>query len=162
MPWEFFLSGLIVGWLLEFALDYFFWRPRRICTEAEQELRESVDLLKREVSRLRQQQGEDKEDGDEEKHADDLTRIWGIGPKVEALLFLQGICTFKELAGTAPDKVEKLLKSGGERFQLSRYNLPETWQKQAALASTGQWPELDTYQAELSRTRRRSAPKRAR
>lgn len=160
MFWEAFLGGLIAGWLLEFAIDYVFWRPRRICSEAEEELQEAVVILRREVSRLRRQEkGEDekREDEEEEKEPDTLQKIWGIGPKVEAVLCLRGITTFSQLAATDAQTLERLLESAGERFRLSRYNVIESWQKQAQLADAGQWPELDAYQAEVARTRRRSA-----
>lgn len=165
MIWEAFLGGLIAGWLLEFAIDYVFWRPRRICSEAEEELQEAVVLLRREVSRLRRQQdgdGEEQEDDEEEKEPDDLQKIWGIGPKVEAVLCLRGITTFSQLAATDPETLEDLLENAGERFRLSRYNVIESWHKQAQLAGAGRWLELDAYQAEVARTRRRLRRNRGR
>ena len=167
MAWEVFLGGLIAGWLIEFAVDYFFWRPRRICSEAEEELREAMVLLKREVAQLRRQQTDETEEGgedaeeeqeeEEEAQEDDLERIWGIGPKVEALLFLEGITTFTQLASTGTETLEQLLQSGGERYRLTRYNVLESWQKQAALAAAGQWPELKAMQAELGGRRKARA-----
>ena len=158
MTWQAFLAGLIIGWLVEFAVDYFFWRPRRICPEAEEELQEATVILKREVSRLRRQQREDtreqEEEEDEEEEDDDLQRIWGIGPKVEALLFTGGITTFAQLAATDAATLEHTLQSGGDRYRLTRYNVIESWQKQAGLAAAGRWPELDAFQDELAQIRR--------
>lgn len=158
MTWQAFLAGLILGWLLEFAVDYFFWRPRRICSEAEEELQEATVILKREVSRLRRQQHEEQqereEDDDEEQEDDDLQRIWGIGPKVEALLFTGGITTYAQLAAIDAATLENKLQSGGERYRLTRYNIIESWQKQAGLAAAGRWPELDAFQGELAQIRR--------
>ena len=163
MSWEPFLAGLIVGWLVEFAVDYFFWRPRRVCPEAEEELREATVILKQELSRLRRQQpqddggqeeAKDDQEEDEEEQEDDLQRIWGIGPKVEALLFTGGITTFSQLAATDAHTLEKKLQSGGDRYRLTRYNVIESWQQQAALAAAGRWPELDALQTEVARSRR--------
>lgn len=156
--WEIFLSGLIAGWVVEFALDYFFWRPRRLCPEAEQELRETVAILERELLRHRrhrpqEEEGQEEEE-DEEPEVDDLEKIWGIGPKVEALLYLRGITTFAQLADTDATTLEKLLESGDGRFRISKYNVLESWQKQAKMAAAGQWPQLDAYQAEVARQRR--------
>ena len=53
MDLQVFVLGLIGGWALSFGLDYLFWRPRRVCPEVEAELKESVAILKEEVSRLR-------------------------------------------------------------------------------------------------------------
>ena len=143
-------------------MDYVFWRPRRICTEAEEELQEAVVILRREVSRLRRQQNDEEEQEEEKKEPDDLQKIWGIGPKVEAVLCLRGITTFSQLAATDAETLEDLLESAGERFRLSRYNVIESWQKQAQMARAGRWPELDAYQAEVARTRRKSAGSKGR
>ncbi len=32
-PWEVFVIGLIVGWLIELAIDVFYWRKRRLCPD---------------------------------------------------------------------------------------------------------------------------------
>ena len=160
MSWEPFLLGLIAGWAIEFAVDYFFWRPRRICPEAEEELQEATVILKRELSRLRRQQaenGQGREEGEEdedEDREDDLQRIWGIGPKVEALLLTHGITTFSQLAATNAQSLEEKLQSGGKRYRLARYNVIESWHKQAGLAAAGRWAELDAFQAEIAHQRR--------
>lgn len=165
MAWELFLSGVIVGWLVEFALDLFFWRPRRVCSEAEQELQDAVALLEREVLRLRRQREapETGEEGEEEEESrrDDLKKIWGIGPKVETLLWLHGITTFAKLSATTGQALDQILENAGERFRISRENLVESWQEQAELAAAGRWPELETYQKAISSKRRRRSKARA-
>jgi predicted flap endonuclease-1-like 5' DNA nuclease len=157
MEWQVFVGGLIAGWAAHFALDYLFWRRRRVCPEVEQELQESVNLLKQEVTRLRLRENERSDDEEEETKADDLKLIWGIGPKVEALFFLRGIKTFAQLAASDAATVASVLQGGGERFHISQYNDPESWQEQARLAAAGLWSELDAYQAERAQTRRRPA-----
>lgn len=159
MPWEIFFSGLIVGWLAELALDVFFWRPRRVCSEAERELQEAVTILEEEILRLRRQQpessqaDEDREE-DEERQHDDLKKIWGIGPKIETLLWLQGITTFEELSARTHEELDDMLANAGERFRISRENVLESWQEQARLAAAGRWLELDALQRRISRARR--------
>jgi predicted flap endonuclease-1-like 5' DNA nuclease len=160
MDWQVFVGGLIAGWAAHFALDYFFWRRRRVCPEVEQELQESVDLLKEEVARLRLRENERSNDDKEERKPDDLKLIWGIGPKVEALFFLRGITTFSQLAASDSATVVSVLQGGGDRFHLSQYNDPASWQEQARLAAAGLWPELEAYQAERAQNRRRSAQRR--
>lgn len=167
MPWEIFLSGLIVGWLAELALDLLFWRPRRVCSEAERELQEAVTILEEEVLRLRRQQGEtaqhdqalEEEEEDEERQRDDLKKIWGIGPKVETVLWVQGITTFDQLSATTYEELDDILENAGKRFRISRENVLESWQEQARLAAAGRWPELTAYQKQISRTRRRRTGK---
>lgn len=165
MAWELFLSGLIVGWLVEFALDFFFWRPRRVCSEAEQELQEAVVLLEHEVLRLRRQreapESQENEE-EEESRRDDLKKIWGIGPKVETLLWLHGITTFAQLSATTGEALHQILGNAGERFRISRENLVESWQEQAELAAADRWPELEMYQKKISSNRRRRMTSRAR
>ena len=48
------------------------------------------------------------------------------------------------------------------KYDLSRYNVIESWHKQAQLAGAGRWLELDAYQAEVARTRRRLRRNRGR
>lgn len=162
MPWEIFLSGLIVGWLIELALDVFFWRPRRVCSEAERELQEAVTILEEEVLQLRRQnrqtpkRGQEQEDDEEEedREQDDLKKIWGIGPKIETLLWLQGITTFEQLSTKTPEELDGILANAGERFRISRENVLDSWQEQARLAAAGRWVELNALQKRISRARR--------
>jgi predicted flap endonuclease-1-like 5' DNA nuclease len=164
MAWQAFVIGLIVGWLAELALDYTFWRKRRMCTDAEIELQEAVDLLKAEVTRLKRSRsnGEDQEENNEEPEADDLKKIWGIGPKIETVLYLQGITTFERLAVADPATLGQLLDNAGARFRISKHNVIESWNKQAQLAAADQWAELEVYQREVAGIRRRRRLRRPR
>jgi predicted flap endonuclease-1-like 5' DNA nuclease len=163
MSWQTFLAGLLLGWLLEFAIDFFFWRPRRACSDNEQELEESLVLLQNEVARLRRQLAhprqrdenqEEEDDEDEEKEEpDDLRRIWGIGPKVATLLYLRNIKTFAQLAQLDHDALAKILDDAGSRFRISKENVLESWQEQAAMAAAGNWEALQHYQSKLGRVR---------
>jgi predicted flap endonuclease-1-like 5' DNA nuclease len=77
---------------------------------------------------------------------DDLTKIEGIGPKIQSLLNNAGIYTFKQLSETALDKLKKILEDAGPRFRMHK---PVTWAKQAKLASQKKWDELKKWQDEL-------------
>ena len=44
---------------------------------------------------------------------DKLTKVEGIGPKVNELLNAAGIMTFSDLAGTSTDKIKDILKEAG-------------------------------------------------
>jgi large subunit ribosomal protein L21 len=67
---------------------------------------------------------------------DDLTKIEGVGPKINDLLVKAGITTFAQLAATPADKIKEILKGGGNRFASHD---PSTWAEQATLAAKGDW-----------------------
>lgn len=77
---------------------------------------------------------------------DDLTKIEGIGPKVEALLNEAGIKTYAQLAEKTPEELDEILDAAGSIYRA----MDETsWPKQAALAAAGNWEELEKLQDEL-------------
>ena len=78
-----------------------------------------------------------------EAEPDDLTRIEGIGPKIQELLYAARIFTFLMLSRTSVEKLKEILEGGGERFQMHD---PKTWPEQAQLAADGQWEKLDEWQ----------------
>ena len=65
---------------------------------------------------------------DEELGADDLTKIAGIGRKVQMLLYGHGIDRWSILANTEVNQLREILQAAGERF---RNHDPTTWPKQA-------------------------------
>ena len=77
---------------------------------------------------------------------DDLTRIEGIGKKIEALLRKSDIITYKQLSKTSIKKLKEILDAAGNKFSIHD---PATWPKQAKLAATGNWDELADLQKEL-------------
>ncbi len=77
---------------------------------------------------------------------DDLTKIEGIGPKINELLNNAGIYTFVKLSSTKYEKLKDILEDAGERF---RMHDPSTWPKQADIAAQGKWEELKKLQDEL-------------
>jgi predicted flap endonuclease-1-like 5' DNA nuclease/glutathione synthase/RimK-type ligase-like ATP-grasp enzyme len=78
---------------------------------------------------------------------DDLKKIEGIGPKIAIILKTGGIHTFAELSKTLPQNIKKLLDKAGKQYAIHD---PATWPKQAALAASGNWTELDKLQKELT------------
>ena len=82
----------------------------------------------------------------DESARDDLTKIEGIGPKVQSLLNDAGVTTFSILAGTAPERLDEVLNSAGSIYKAME---KKSWPTQAALAAEGKWDELQRLQEEL-------------
>lgn len=78
--------------------------------------------------------------------ADDLTRIEGIGPGIQAILYEAGIISYAELARLKPEDIKKILASYGFRAPVD----PGTWPRQARLAGEGLWSRLYDWQHDLS------------
>jgi predicted flap endonuclease-1-like 5' DNA nuclease len=81
---------------------------------------------------------------------DDLKKIEGIGPKIEALLNSHNINTYSDLSKSSRDIIKKYLDEGGPQY---RVHEPESWPKQAKLASEGSWEELDKLQEKIVNSR---------
>ena len=80
---------------------------------------------------------------------DDLTVIEGIGPKIAAVLRTAGITTFRQLAATAPEALQQLVRQAGIRMGDAT-----TWPEQAALAADGKTEALKALQDTLQGGRR--------
>jgi predicted flap endonuclease-1-like 5' DNA nuclease len=80
---------------------------------------------------------------------DDLTKIEGIGPKINGLLHEAGIHTFAKLAQTDVAQLRTILLAAKLRV-----NNPATWPEQAALAADGKWAELAALQDGLTAGRK--------
>jgi predicted flap endonuclease-1-like 5' DNA nuclease len=76
---------------------------------------------------------------------DDLTRIEGIGPKLQEILFGADLQTYQLLAEQDPDFLRKVIKKAGFTAPFD----PESWPRQAVLAAEGKWDELEKLQGEL-------------
>lgn len=77
---------------------------------------------------------------------DDLTKIEGIGPKIQDLFRAAGINSFLQLSQTSVKKMKDILTAAGPRFQTHQ---PDTWARQAGLAALGDWTTLKKWQDEL-------------
>ncbi len=77
---------------------------------------------------------------------EDLTKIEGIGKKIEALLHKNKIYTYRSLSKTTIKTLKQILESGG--IKLSTHN-PGNWPKQAKLAAAAKWEEFELLQQQL-------------
>jgi len=77
---------------------------------------------------------------------DDLTKVEGIGKKIEALLNRSGISSYKQLSRSTVKKIKQILEEAGSKFSMHN---PGSWPKQAKLAAEGKWDELAALQKEL-------------
>ncbi len=80
---------------------------------------------------------------------EDLTRIEGIGPKINALLHGNGFRTYADVARADATVLKQVLVDAGLRI-----HDPSTWPEQAALAAAGRWDALAELQARLKAGRR--------
>jgi len=87
----------------------------------------------------------------QEKPADDLTVLEGIGPKVAKVLNDAGIKSFADLAGAEAANVQQTLNAAG-----MRYMDPAGWIEQAKLAARGDMEGLKKLQGELQGGRKSS------
>ncbi len=76
---------------------------------------------------------------------DNLKKVEGIGPKIEQLLFDDGIYTWKALSETAVSRIQGVLDKAGPRY---RVHNPASWPLQAKMAHEGKWDELNKWQDE--------------
>jgi len=77
---------------------------------------------------------------------DNLTKIEGIGPKIEQLLNKAGIRSFKMLGAVDVKTLRTILDKAGPRYKMHN---PKTWRTQAKLAANGKWDKLTKLQKEL-------------
>jgi predicted flap endonuclease-1-like 5' DNA nuclease len=77
---------------------------------------------------------------------DDLTKVEGIGKKIEALLYKNKIYSYKQLSKTTITSLKAILESGGSRYSMHN---PGTWPKQAKLAAEAKWEDLELLQKHL-------------
>ncbi|MGB5242306.1 MAG: hypothetical protein WBN50_01710 [Lutimonas sp.] len=77
---------------------------------------------------------------------DDLTKIEGIGPKIQGLLNNESIWSFKQLSETSSLRLQRILDAAGAAYTMHN---PRTWSAQARLADEGNWEELKIWQEHL-------------
>ena len=76
---------------------------------------------------------------------DDLKIIEGIGPKIEGMFKDHGIKTWKALSDTTVAECQKVLDTGGKRYQIHD---PASWPMQAKMCYEGKWDDLHKWQEE--------------
>ena len=77
---------------------------------------------------------------------DDLTKVEGIGKKIEALLYKNNIHNYKQLSKATITSLKAILESGGSKFSMHN---PGSWPKQAKLAAEAKWEDLELLQKHL-------------
>jgi predicted flap endonuclease-1-like 5' DNA nuclease len=77
---------------------------------------------------------------------DDLTKVEGIGKKIQDLLNKNNIYSFKQLSKATITNLKAVLQSGGSKFTMHN---PGSWPKQAKLAADGKWDDLELLQKQL-------------
>ncbi len=80
---------------------------------------------------------------------DDLKKIEGIGPSIEALLQQNGLTSYQLLKDAKIEMLVNILQNAGPQF---RMHDPKSWPKQAQLAFNGEWSKLTDFQDSLLKT----------
>ncbi len=165
-PWPLilaFLLGLILGWLLKQLFrdkeqDTTDYRAKYLSTKAELDvcLKNSKKIQEKPIEALtitpkKQKKKKSVKTPDviianPPSKKDNLTKIEGIGPKIQGLLYDAGIFTWLDLSNSTVEKLQQILNDAGPRYRMHK---PKTWAKQAKLAAKGKWDELKKWQNEL-------------
>ena len=153
MSWLFFFIGVLIGWLVQWVFDYFFWRKQR------EQAAEAQALLEKQLNSCQADLADCKAKSDAlakeaaTPKADDLDNIEGIGPKIADILNENDILSYEQLANTSVERLKEILAGAGSRYKLAN---PESWPEQARLAANRDWDALDALQKELSGGKRKS------
>lgn len=83
--------------------------------------------------------------------ADDLTRIYGIGPKFAEKLNDNGVTTFASLAEMELEQLRALIADAGINQELAN---EESWVRQAEFAAASNWDAFESYVQELKDERK--------
>ena len=76
----------------------------------------------------------------------DLTKIEGVGPKIQGLLYDDELVNYHQVAAAPVERLQGVLDAGGPRYRMAD---PATWPEQARLAADDKWDELEKYQIDL-------------
>lgn len=96
-----FVMGVLVGWLLEWLIDFFYWRKR--CTEKESADRHQALMAKAATAVAPESKAAEK------PSPDNLQTIKGIGPVIEQKLNEAGIFTFEQLGKLTVEDLRSIL-----------------------------------------------------
>lgn len=102
-----FVLGILVGWLIEWVIDFVYWRNRFAQTELQSA---AVRLPESKVAHPYQPASL------AASHRDDLKIIKGIGVVIEGKLNEAGIYTFQQLGNLSPAELKHILGTVIERL----------------------------------------------
>jgi predicted flap endonuclease-1-like 5' DNA nuclease len=161
--WTYFCLGLLVGWALEWLIDWAWWRRRDGYGSAAGPAERGAASAAWGAAAVgtgatlgSAPAASAPPLGVAAYAADDIEAVEGIGPKIAELLKERGIGTFARLAATPTAELQKILDDAGPRFRLAD---PGTWSEQAALAARGDWAGFDRLRRELVAGVRAPAPR---
>ena len=103
-----FVLGLLIGWLIEWIIDYFYWRRRR----PEQDVMTTADVVVAERPPVNRKE----EPVVPPTVPDDLKVIKGIGKVIEGKLNDAGVYTFEQLGNLTPADLRQILGKSIERL----------------------------------------------
>ncbi len=150
------LVAFILGYLLRKFLSSDKVQEGNIWEDKYKQLEKQYVLLEKQYEECKNQSKKDTGLGivatpAKEIVKEDLKKIEGIGPKIEQLLYAEGIYTWDSLSNTSVETIRAILDKAGPRFKMHN---PETWPEQAKFAAQGKWDELKKWQDELKGGRR--------
>ncbi|MBN1669013.1 MAG: hypothetical protein JW862_18110 [Anaerolineales bacterium] len=115
--WIAFVVGLLAGWLIEWLIDYFYWR--RKCRAEKDALQVEVHTLlavrrdfEAKLTSLEKELAAARAElvaGKAQVQPDPLQQIRGIGPVIENKLIAAGVTTFDQLGQLTPEQLETVL-----------------------------------------------------
>ncbi|RPI86497.1 MAG: DUF1049 domain-containing protein [Chloroflexi bacterium] len=110
-----FVLGLLIGWLAEWVIDWFYWRGRifRVANENKNLQKRIASLEAERGQRFESPKGLAITDS---QGRDNFRAIRGIGPAFSRRLHEAGIETFEQLSRLSPDELEKILGDLYKRF----------------------------------------------
>ena len=110
-----FVLGMLIGWLAEWVIDWYYWRSRMHRVASENiTLKERITSLEAEKgSRLESAKGVSLID---RQGRDNFQAIKGIGPVFSKRLHEAGIHTFEQLSRLTPQQLEEILGDLYKRF----------------------------------------------
>ena len=110
-----FVLGLLIGWLAEWVIDWYYWRGRIYGAASENaNLKERITTL--EIERNQRSQPSTVTPLTDREGNDNFQAIKGIGPVFSQRLNEAGITTFEQLARLKPKELEEILGELYRRF----------------------------------------------
>jgi len=110
-----FVLGLLVGWLAEWVIDWYYWRGRIYGVASENaDLKERITTL--ETERNQRSQPSTATPLTDTEGNDNFQAIKGIGPVFSKRLTEAGVHTFEQLSLLTPGELEEILGELYKRF----------------------------------------------